>query len=157
MSFKIIFQFILTLSLIFFAAIATWYEGSELIDNSWEWQYSAPFSKMLNGEINGKQDISQLDYLFYAVKFKPVFPTVLLLSSLYFFILSGYMFLRSNHKIFCYFLSIVGIVLIIPSIFLSSSPTIGAGIIRNILLLTSVLILGISLVIYFRAFRKTSI
>ncbi|MGG3468666.1 YjdJ family protein [Neobacillus pocheonensis] len=157
MSFKIILQFILGLSLILFAAVVTWYEGSEIIDNPWEWKYSAPFSNMLNGEINGKQDISQLDYFIYAMKFKPVFPTVLLLSSLYFFILSGYLFLKRSLNKFCYFLRIIGALLIFLSTFLSNSPSMGAEVIRNTLLSCSASLIGISFIIYFLAVRKTTI
>lgn len=155
MSFKVILQFILALSLILFAAVVTRYEGSELLDNPWEWKYSAPFSNMLNGEINGKQDISQLDFFIYAVKFKPVYPTVLLLSNLYFIILSGYIFLSMTKL--CYFLRIIGALFIFLSTFFSNSPTMGAEVIRNTLLLCSVSLIGISFIISFFAVRKTTI
>jgi Domain of unknown function (DUF4306) len=33
---------------------------------TWEWQYSAFFSKMFNGEVTEHADISQLDHFIYA-------------------------------------------------------------------------------------------
>jgi hypothetical protein len=65
---------------------------------TWEWQYSAFFSKMFNGEVTEHADISQLDHFIYAAKFKPIFPILMMFSFTYIFILSGYLLLKYNTK-----------------------------------------------------------
>ena len=60
--------------LIFFT-VAAWYEGSTILDNPWEWKYSAIFTQLLHGEVVNQHTISQLDYFVYAAKFKPAYPS----------------------------------------------------------------------------------
>ncbi len=54
-----------TAALLFlFSALASWYQGSELLKVPWEWKYTAKFTKLLYGEdsIKYAHDISQLDF-----------------------------------------------------------------------------------------------
>lgn len=44
------------------AAIAAWYEGSSILEDPWEWEYSTPFSHWLNGEVTDPGDILFLDH-----------------------------------------------------------------------------------------------
>ena len=86
--------------LLFSTAVA-WYEGSTILDNSLEWQYSTPFTQLLYGVVNNPSDISQLDYFVYAAKFQPTFPIIMVLSSLYLLILIGYSILKQEKKWVC--------------------------------------------------------
>lgn len=53
------------------STMASWYEGSNILTDSREWGYSTSFSKWLNGEVTGPNDISGLDHFIYAAKFSP--------------------------------------------------------------------------------------
>ena len=120
-----------------FYAVA-WYEGSAILDNPWEWRYSTPFSQLLYGEVSELSDISQLDYFVYAAKFQPVFPIIIVLSSLYLLILIGYYIFQEEKKGFAYYLSFLGGGLFILSYFTSNSPTVGGQIMFYLFLVCGV-------------------
>lgn len=73
----------------FFSALVSWYEGSAILDDPWEWKYSTPFSHWLAGPVVHEHDISQLDYFVYAAKFRPVFPSLLIVCTVYLLILAA--------------------------------------------------------------------
>ncbi|MEI2663178.1 YjdJ family protein [Rossellomorea sp. LJF3] len=73
-----------------FSTLVSWYEGSALLDHSWEWRYSAPFSEMVHGRVTGSNDIVALDFFVYAAKFSPLYPGVMITSASYLFILIGF-------------------------------------------------------------------
>ena len=135
--------------LIFFT-VAAWYEGSTILDNPWEWKYSAIFTHLLHGEVINQQTISQLDYFVYAAKFKPAYPLLMMVSSMYLVILIGYRLLKKNHKGFSLFLSILGIFAITASRFVSHSPTSGGAVFTIALLASGILCLGVGLTYYLR-------
>ncbi|RLL48357.1 DUF4306 domain-containing protein [Oceanobacillus piezotolerans] len=70
---KFVIKYLVGISVLLLSTFVTWYEGSYIRYNSYEWKYTAFFSKTFNGEIIHKSDISQLDYFIYAVKFYPFF------------------------------------------------------------------------------------
>nr|WP_308447216.1 YjdJ family protein [Alkalihalobacterium chitinilyticum] len=72
-----------------FSTFASWYEGSAILDNPWEWEYSTPFSQLLYGEIQNANQISQLDHFVYAAKFQPTFPLIMVISGLYLILLNA--------------------------------------------------------------------
>ena len=125
MSFKIIIQSFLALMAFIFAALASWYEGSAILDESWEWKHTAFLSEMVNGPVKQASDILPIDYFVYAAKFLPTFPLIMLLSGTYFLILIGYILLKRNDKMLSYFLSSIGVIFLVLSGFVSNSPTIG--------------------------------
>lgn len=90
------------LTLLMATAIA-WYEGSEIIDNSLEWKYSTPFSRLFNIEIVNGQDISQLDYFVYAAKFQPFFPMIMTVSVIYIFTVLIFFHLSTKSSVSHYF------------------------------------------------------
>ena len=117
-------QFAFALLVFLFSAIVSWYEGSEILNQPWEWRYSTPFSHMLYGEVLSERDISQLDHFIYAAKFKPAFPAAMVVSGLYLLVLVGYYFLlvRQKQGKFFYFLFVIGGgLLFISCIFINSS------------------------------------
>jgi Domain of unknown function (DUF4306) len=137
--------------LIFFA-VAAWYEGSEILDNPWEWKHSAISTQLLNGDVLNQHTISQLDYFVYAAKFKPLYPLLMMISSMYLVMLLGYMSLRNNQKRFALFLSILGLLAIVSSSLVSNSPTIGGAVFTISLIASGTLCLGIGFIYYLRIF-----
>lgn len=125
MSFKIIIHLSVASMAFIFSALASWYEGSKILDVSWEWKHTAIFSEMLNGPVKQASDILTIDYFVYAAKFLPTFPLIMLLSSTYILILLGYILLKRNDKLFSYFLTSIGVIFLVLSGFVSNSPTIG--------------------------------
>ncbi|EDL66313.1 DUF4306 domain-containing protein [Bacillus sp. SG-1] len=61
---------------IMMTAIFSWYEGSGLMDDPHQWEYTALISGWMDdGEVLGKSEISQFDFFLYAIKFHPLFPS----------------------------------------------------------------------------------
>nr|WP_240948545.1 YjdJ family protein [Bacillus sp. RO1] len=139
---------LLGIGLVFFlfSTLATWYEGAEIVDRPFEWKYSTPFS----GSVQKASDISRLDYFVYAVKYKPTFPVVMALSSIYLIITVGYYTLRSKKNVFAIFLSFIAVVLFVLGLKMVSSVTEGAQIISYVLLSCSALCLIAALFQYVR-------
>ena len=137
MSFKIVIQSSLALMAFIFSALASWYEGSAILQVSWEWKHTAIFSEIVNGPVKQASDILPIDYFVYATKFLPTFPLIMLLSGTYLLILIGYILLKRNDKMFSYFLTSIGILFLVLSGFVSNSPTIGLKI-----FFTSFLLIG---------------
>ncbi|QXE02255.1 DUF4306 domain-containing protein [Terribacillus sp. DMT04] len=57
------------------------YEGSNLIEDSFEWSNSAPFTHLLAANPVFPQDILWIDFFVYAIKFYPVYPLLTLISA----------------------------------------------------------------------------
>ncbi|WP_188006600.1 DUF4306 domain-containing protein [Sporosarcina sp. ANT_H38] len=146
MSFKVFIQLVLASILLIFSTGAAWYEGSALIEHSWEWKHTAIFSGLVNGQVENASEILPIDYFIYAAKFAHVFPLLMLLSVTYLILIMGYVLLKRNHKMFTYFLASVGILFLMLSGFVSNSPTNGLIIISTSLLVIGILLLVIPLV-----------
>lgn len=85
----LLFHLPIALFLLFFSLLGALYEGSNIVNNPFEWDHSAHFSNLFNGSSISKSDISQLDFFIYASKFYPFFPILLLLSLLYLITIIG--------------------------------------------------------------------
>jgi hypothetical protein len=86
----------LGIALIFFivSAIISWYEGSNLIWDSFEWKYSAKFTNYFKGSVSNSHDILQVDFFVYAAKFYPI-PVIIMITSFgYMVLLSVYIILK---------------------------------------------------------------
>jgi hypothetical protein len=139
------------LAIMFFsiATFASWYEGSELVDNSFEWKHSAVITSWLhNGEVE-RENISQLDYIVYSIKFKPVFPIIMMISFIYMVFALGNKFLASgtNRNLF---VSLLGVLLLIGAGLISGSPTSGAKIFMISQILVGAFLLGYAALHHFR-------
>lgn len=68
-----------------FLAAVNWYQGSELISDRFDWNYTAKMSKLLNGidTITRAKQISQLDFFIYSAKHYPVMSMLMILSFLF--------------------------------------------------------------------------
>lgn len=80
---KYVLQMIAGISIFGVSTFFAWYEGSGIVEDSFEWKYSTPFTNLKIQEITNGGDISQFDYFVYAVKFQPLFPLIMLGSLLY--------------------------------------------------------------------------
>jgi hypothetical protein len=149
LSYKIILQFGLILMLFLFSMGVSWYEGSELADNSLEWKYSTPFTQLFHRGFVNKGDLSQLDYFVYATKFKPTYPLLMLFSGLYLITLFVYILFKQNHKGFTFFLFAAGLILSIFSLITNKSPTNGVHVISTFSLSIGLLYVVASVVLYF--------
>ena len=107
------FHLPIALFLLTFSLLATWYEGSNLLSNSFEWGRSTPFSSMFNGAISSQSEISQLDFFVYASKFYPFFPTLMLLSLLYLITVLGILAIKDKRKSSLFFHLYSGCLLVV--------------------------------------------
>lgn len=139
-----------------FSTLVAWYEGSSILNTPWEWRYTAIFSEIVNGPVMQADDILTIDYFVYAAKFTAIFPLLMLLSSTYIIILLGYVLFKRNIKKYSYFLSCIGVIFLVLSVLVSSSPTIGLKIFFNCFLLLGILLIVIALLRLFNLtiFRK---
>ncbi|MEL3971659.1 DUF4306 domain-containing protein [Rossellomorea oryzaecorticis] len=133
-----------------FSSVATWYEGAEVVDRPFEWKYSTPFS----GEVLKRSDILQLDYFVYAVKFKPTFPIVMALCSIYLLIVTGHYFLKNRKRLFIGYVSLIAAFLFILGWLMFSSTTGGARTLSYVLLSSGALCLVISILYHFDPYKR---
>ncbi|MFE4133287.1 YjdJ family protein [Peribacillus sp. YIM B13482] len=131
-------------------SFCTWYEGSEILDNPWEWKYSTHFSQMLNDQVMDDQDISNLDYFVYAAKFKPLFPVLMVLTFSYLIILTGYALFKRSSKKIALFLAGFGVLFLISSGIVSNSPTVGGNIFQAFFLISGMMAIMGAVLSYFR-------
>ncbi|WP_456270945.1 DUF4306 domain-containing protein [Bacillus sp. AK031] len=137
---RIVVQFGLGLVFLLFSIFATWYEGSALLNSPYEWKYSTPFS----GLVLKASDISPLDFFVYAIKFKPTFPIVMFVSSIYLIIIGGLYILKNKSQV-TLFLAIIAAGLILLGWQMFSATTAGAQIISYVLLSSGTVCLVLSL------------
>lgn len=57
------------------------YEGSNIVNDAFEWQRSTPFTHLLVSNPIFPQDIVWLDFFVYAIKFYAVYPIMTLISA----------------------------------------------------------------------------
>ncbi|MFJ7735079.1 YjdJ family protein [Lysinibacillus sp. NPDC097287] len=126
--FKYVLQLIVGFLGLLGSMAVAWYEGSGIIDNSLEWKYSTPFSKIFNIEITNGRDISQLDYFVYAAKYQPLFPTIMVISGLYIVIVMAFFIHKHNRQFAIYLSGITSCLLMVTSSLLINASTVGGRI-----------------------------
>lgn len=147
---KYVIQYLMALVFLILSTLVSLYEGSTIRDDSYEWKYTAFFSKMFNGEINDSADISQLDHLIYAAKFNPGFPILMICSLSYLLMLTLYIVLRKNIKILSISYLAIGMLYLLLGFLISDSPTIGGKYITFVLTTIGILIFIISLLFFIK-------
>lgn len=131
------------------ATFASWYEGSELVDNSFEWEHTAVFTSWIHdGEVE-RGNISQLDYFVYSIKFKPIFPIIMMVSLMYMVFAIGQKLLQPGIKQNI-FISILGAILLTGAGLISGSPTSGAKVFMMSQLLVGTLLIALAIFLQFR-------
>lgn len=154
---RFVLQFSVSITLLLFSTAFAWFEGSAILDNPWEWRYSTPFTQLLYGVVNNPSDISQLDYFVYASKFQPTFPIIMILSSLYLLILIGCNILKQEKNWLAYYLTFLGGGLFLFSYFTSNSPTVGGHILFSIFIISGLLCVSVTLIIYFQILNRIKV
>jgi hypothetical protein len=157
MNLKSIVQFMFAILLILFSTTATWYEGSAILDNPWEWKYTALFSQWIHGEVQHHSDISQLDFFIYAAKFKPAYPLMMFISGCYLIMLIGYVILGNYHKRLAIFIGFVGVLLFFLGSIIASSPTIGGKLFTVVFILVASLCMLSALTLYFQWYQRIKV
>jgi hypothetical protein len=147
---RYIVQFGLGVVFLLFSILAAWYEGAEIVDSPFEWKYSTPFS----GEVLQASDISRLDYFVYAVKFKPAFPIVMAISSIYLLVMAGHYFLKNRKRFFTLYVSVIAASLLILGGVIVSSTTSGARALSYVLLSGGAICVLITLVNLFALYDR---
>jgi Domain of unknown function (DUF4306) len=142
-----IIQYAIAIFTFLFSTFSAWYEGSELRNVQWEWNYSAFFSKWLNGMVTAPSDISGLDHFIYAAKFKPVFPMLMTFSGLYLMILTATWLLRNQRNKLFMFFSLLGLLLMLTSLLTYQSPTKGLELFTLLFIVTGLMSITTSAVI----------
>nr|WGE08832.1 YjdJ family protein [Bacillus subtilis] len=80
-----------------FLAAVNWYQGSELVSDRFDWNYTAKLSKLLNGidAVSSPKQISQLDFFIYSAKHYPVMSALMIISFLYVLVLALFLLIYS--------------------------------------------------------------
>lgn len=143
--------------LLLVSAFASWYEGSAILDNPWEWTYSTPFSHYFHGAVQEKSEILELDFFIYASKFQPFFPVIMVISSLYLLITIGYLFLKRKKRLFAWYLFILGGGLLLLSYFIFNSPTLGGQLFFYIWLVSGALCVVFAVKTYYNMYNRPTI
>lgn len=143
-------QLILLLIFIFTSTLFSWYEGSAILDKPWEWNNSTPLSNLVKGKIESKREILQIDFIIYAIKYKPTFPTIMIISSIYLYYLIGTLLFRINYQRYSFFLFSSGVVLILLSLSLLPIYSLGVLIVFFVLIIVGAISIILSTLLFLR-------
>jgi hypothetical protein len=151
---KYIIQFAAATLLLLVFTFCALYEGSELLDWPSEWKYSTPFSELFNGEVQNIEDISGLDYFVYAAKFRPIFPILMVICTIYLIILLDHLLITRNYKQYSFFLAYISFVMLMIYGFTFHSTSTGVQLFHNFFLACGLLFLAAACMIYFSVFHR---
>lgn len=148
--FKYVIQLILGFLTLLMSTAISWYEGSEIIENSLEWKYSTPFSRLFNMEIVNGQDISQLDYFVYAAKFQPFFPIIMTVSVIYMFALLIFFIYQLNRQLAIILSGVICCVFMVISGILFNSSTVGGNVFFWITVGSALIFSGVAIGLWYK-------
>ncbi|WP_162800249.1 DUF4306 domain-containing protein [Oceanobacillus zhaokaii] len=137
----------LAITIFLLSTLAALYEGSGIFYHIFEWEYSTPFSKLINGEVTNAGDIVVLDHFVFAAKYSPTFPIIMTLCGIYLLVLIGYFIFRKSRR-FIRYTFILGILLFLLSSSLINAHTIGGKSFFFTFLVSGSMCLIIPLIIY---------
>ncbi|MEB2301067.1 YjdJ family protein [Lysinibacillus xylanilyticus] len=155
--FKYVIQLILGFLTLLMSTAISWYEGSGIIDNPFEWKYSTPFSQLFNNEIISGQDISQLDYFVYAAKFQPFFPTIMTVSVLYIFTVLFFFIYQLNRQLAIILSGIISCVFIVISGIFFNSSTVGGNVFFWITAVCALVFMCITISLWYKKIQCLSV
>ncbi|MGE7780559.1 YjdJ family protein [Peribacillus sp. NPDC097264] len=145
---KGVLQAIMAMLFFLIFTFCAWYEGSEILDNPWEWEYTTPFSELVHTQVEGPEDISSLDHLVYAAKFRPLFPALMMMTLLYLVTLTGLTVSEGSRKKSAFFLTGLGTLLLLMSGLIWSSPTVGGHFFKGISLIFGIVAILVGMLYY---------
>ena len=128
------------------STLIAWYEGSTIMNDPLEWDYSTPFTELFHGEMKDGKEINQLDYFVYAAKFHPTFPSFIIASLYFILCILGYHLIKRKSKWTLTFWSSLSFFILLLASFLFKSTTISGGILFYIVLATG--LCSISVLVY---------
>jgi Domain of unknown function (DUF4306) len=146
---RAVFQIGLGVVVLFFSLFTTLFEGSEIVDRPFEWEYSTPFS----GYVADGSDISKLDYFVYAIKFKPTYPIVLAISLLYLLVVAGHLFINRK-QFYRLYLPILTVLQFICGGLMFSSTTSGAQLLSHVFIACGIVLVLSPLTYHFAPFTR---
>ena len=111
MRLRISIQLSVSLLFLFLSTLAALYEGSAIRENPFEWRWSTPFTLLTTDNLSHADQLSKFDYLIYAAKFQPLFPSIMLVSLIHLLILSTYLITQTTMKRAYYLSSLVCLML----------------------------------------------
>lgn len=149
-------QYVSSFLILIFSTLATWYEGSEIRNQPWEWDYSAIFSKIINGTVKTEVDISSLDHFVYAAKFKPIYPIIMVITILYILTLTASKLLGYQTNKMVIYYGGLGICLLLISSLIYSSPTRGLKLFTWLFITSGLLSIITSIILKFNLMRTRS-
>ncbi|MGE7603473.1 DUF4306 domain-containing protein [Peribacillus sp. NPDC097675] len=143
---KFALQGIVAMLFLLLFTFCAWYEGSEILDNHWEWKYSTPFSE----KVDDTTDISNLDYFVYAAKFRPMFPALMMGTLLYLIMLTGLRVCKGSDTRKTFFLTGLGMLVLLLSGLVWNSPTVGGNLFKGMCLIIGWVSILIGALYYFK-------
>ena len=91
-------QLSVSLLFLFLSTLAALYEGSAIREDPFEWGWSTPFTLLTTDDLSHPDQLSKFDYLIYAAKFQPLFPSIMLVTLIHLLILSTYLVTKNQMK-----------------------------------------------------------
>jgi Domain of unknown function (DUF4306) len=114
------------------------YEGSNLIEDPFDWQESSLFTNLLVSNPKYPEDIIWLDYFVYAVKYYPIYPVLTLISLLGLLLFVMGTKLKSSN-LFNVIEVVIGGLMIFTALSFFSANTIGSEIFKYTILLSGLI------------------
>lgn len=152
--FKYILQLMISGVVLLFSTVAAWYEGSAIIENSLEWEYSTPVTHLLGIETLTGKEIVVFDYFVYAIKFQPFFPMMILISLLYIASLTLFLVGKRNMNQGILLSFVIGLLYLGASALFYDATTLGGSLFFYTLLLSAVLTILISMFFFLQNKHK---
>ncbi len=131
----------------FGSTLIAFYEGSGIVDNPWEWEYSTPFSHFIGVDVRLASDISTFDYFVYAAKFHPVYPLIMVLSMIYLFIILGLIISKRKKNITALYFSLYSLIMFGLSLVLLNASTLGGKAFSYLFLTVGIVLLAFSFIV----------
>ncbi|SOC39830.1 DUF4306 domain-containing protein [Ureibacillus acetophenoni] len=152
--FKYLLQIMISGVVLLFSTVAAWYEGSAIVENSLEWDYSTPFTHLLGTEILTGKEIFVFDYFVYAIKFQPFFPMIILICLLYMASLTLILVGKRNINQGMLLAFVIGLLCLGASSMFYDATTLGGSLFFYTLLLSAVLTILISMFFFLKNKHK---
>lgn len=152
--FKYFLQLMIGGMVLLFSTVAAWYEGSAIIEHSLEWDYSTPFTHLLDIEILTGKEIVVFDYFVYAIKFQPFFPMVILISLLYMIGLTLFLVGKKNINQGMIIAFVIGLLCLGASSMFYNATTFGGSLFFYTLLISAILTILISMFLFLQNKHK---
>ena len=145
--------FCLAVMLFGIATFASWYEGSDLVERPSEWESTAKITSWWNDGAVERENISQLDYFIYSLKYKPLFPILMMVSFVYILFAVGKRWLKGKSMLSGYS-AVIAMMLFCGAVLVGGSPTDGAKLMMAALIVSGGLMTIFASLSYYKLTRN---